>query len=257
MTCEQVRRDSLAERYLLSELAETEAEEFEKHFFACRPCFEELKTLRALEQELRAQPAAPVVSRRLSWMAGWRWAWAAALVAVIAAFVWTTSTRRQPAPVAQVPAPRQAASVASEALMELARIEPPHYEESLLRGVEPRAGGFFRQAMTHYRKGDYAQAIAGLQKAASVAPKDPGSRFFLSICLLLTGQGEAGADSLQDTIALGDSPYLEEARFYLAKALLGQGKVEPARRELLAVIAMRGDLEVQARNLLHSLPGAP
>jgi hypothetical protein len=53
--------------------------------------------------------------------------------------------------------------------------------------------------------------------------------------------------------AAGDSPYLEEARFYLAKGLLGTGDAAGAQRQLEDVLSMHGTLEKQAAALLAQI----
>ena len=49
------------------------------------------------------------------------------------------------------------------------------------------------------------------------------------------------------------SPWVEKARFYLAKALLGQRDRIGAQQQLDVVIALQGDLEKQARALLSQI----
>jgi TolA-binding protein len=53
-------------------------------------------------------------------------------------------------------------------------------------------------------------------------------KFFLGICFLLSGQTDEGIAELKKTIAIGDSAYLGEAHFYLAKGLLRQGDIKGA-----------------------------
>jgi FimV-like protein len=54
-------------------------------------------------------------------------------------------------------------------------------------------------------------------------------------------------------IAPAVSTYQEPARFYLAKAYLGQGDPSAARQQLEAVLAMHGELEKQAQALLAQI----
>jgi len=71
--------------------------------------------------------------------------------------------------------------------------------------------------------------------------------------LLLTGEPEAAIAQLRRTIALGESPYLEEARFYLAKAYLRRGELQAAESELRKTVELRGDREKEARELLQNV----
>ncbi len=50
-------------------------------------------------------------------------------------------------------------------------------------------------------------------------------------------------------VGLGDTPYLEEARWLLANAYLLQGDASSARAELRALVALEGELEAEARAL--------
>jgi tetratricopeptide (TPR) repeat protein len=98
--------------------------------------------------------------------------------------------------------------------------------------------------------GDYAGAIPGLRAAAGLRPDAPQYAFFLGACQLLTNQVDPAVADFQRAIALGESPFLEEARFYLAKARLRQGNLPAARDELARTIERRGRLEEDARQLL-------
>jgi tetratricopeptide (TPR) repeat protein len=135
------------------------------------------------------------------------------------------------------------------ALSVLARVEPPLYLPLTLRGPRDEAAERFEAAMQHYMERDYAGAIPGLTAAADLNPKAAHITFFLGICHLLADRPDAGIDWLQKTIALGDSPYLEEAHFYAAKARLRQGNIPAAQEELLRTIERRGQLEADARKL--------
>jgi TolA-binding protein len=157
------------------------------------------------------------------------------------------STKEEPArPALLAPPPVVALSV-------LARVEPPVYIPAALRGLRDEAAERFDAAMRRYVDGDYAGAIPGLQGAAELRPGAPQTAFFLAVCHLLTAQVDAAAAGFERVIALGESPYLEEAHFYLAKARIRQGRVPDARDELRQTIALRGRLAQDARRLLTQL----
>jgi tetratricopeptide (TPR) repeat protein len=149
------------------------------------------------------------------------------------------------APVAQPPAPAPVV-----ALSLLASVEPPAYIPLSLRGPRNEAAARFDAAMRRYVARDYAGAIPDLSAAARLSPSAPHVSFFLAICQLLTDQLDVAVAGLQNTIVLGDSPYLEEAHYYLAKARLRQGDVRAAQTELKRTIELRGQLEADARRLL-------
>ncbi len=82
------------------------------------------------------------------------------------------------------------------------------------------------------------------------APTRRSTTFFLGVCELLTNQVDVAVADFERAIALGESPFLEEAHFYLAKARLRQGKLSAARDELTRTIETHGRLEDEARQLL-------
>lgn len=277
MACTWIDRDDIFEGYVRDALGPDDRAAFEEHFFGCEACFDKLETYRALQMELRAAaaeaPAArPVRSRP------WRWvpvAAAAGLILAAASVLWFRGSRG-PAPesvVATAPAPQTPAaiptappqSVSSPApvatlttppaapsvpVAVLARVDPPIYLPLALRGPRDEAVERFAAAMSRYVDKDYAGAIPDLRAAAGLNPKAPHAAFFLGICQLLTDQVDPAVESLQKTVALGESPYLEEAHFYLAKARLRQGRLPDARDELTRTIERRGRLENEARQLL-------
>jgi hypothetical protein len=105
--------------------------------------------------------------------------------------------------------------------------------------------------MEHYRKRDYAGAVSGLRAAAQAEPQSVEARFYLAICLLFTNDLPAGIQLLKDVTAAGNTPYLESARFYLAKALLSEGNLAGADLQLRIIVEMHGKLEKQAE-VLHA-----
>ena len=138
-------------------------------------------------------------------------------------------------------------------LAELGRFQPPIFALTSLRGIQDAATARFRDAMTHYADRDYRGAIPGLRAAVQLDPEAAHASFFLGVCYVLTERLEEGISTLRQTVAAGDSPYLEEAHFYLAKALLQNGKPAEARQEIERTIRLRGPLEAEARQLLAAL----
>lgn len=172
-----------------------------------------------------ARPARP-------WIAIYA-ATAVMMVISLGVLFWQASQSRHDAGARIVARPSE---IPAERYQLLSRFEPPSYN------------GQFHAAMEHYTKRDYAGAIPGLRAADF-----PEARFYLGICLLLTNDRAAGVKELQAVIASGETPYLEQARFYLAKGLLGGGDIGGAQRQLENVLAMHGDLEKQTRALLAQI----
>src|SRR5437667_12725950 len=210
MKCDQVERDEMVEMYLTSRLSAPEQEAFEEHYFSCSRCFDSVEIYRALQAELK-EAASAIRAEPLPTVVPWRWAWAAG-VATVAAVVTLALWLRPPAPEL---APRAPVAVApppaSPSFAELARVEQPPYAPATLRGAADQATQHFRAGMQHYAKEDFRGALPDLRAAAKLNPKAPEIQFFLGICYLITEQTDRSIAHLRATVALGDTPYLEEA----------------------------------------------
>ena len=84
-------------------------------------------------------------------------------------------------------------------------------------------------------------------------PEAAHIRFFLGVTHLMLGQDDAGIDRLRATIALGDSPYLEDAHFYLAKAFLRRKDLGAAETQLNELIQLPDPRRDEARRLLSGV----
>jgi tetratricopeptide (TPR) repeat protein len=242
MDCGRVKAEGIAEHYLLGTLPQAEQESFEEHVVACAACADELAGLCALKAELersREQIVAdgavsPRPSRRT-----WMLALAAAALFVAAGIgIWM---RLQP-------------TVGPSAeLTDLALFEPPAYVPVRLRGSEDEAARRFREAMELYAAGDWRGALPGLRAAAALDPEAAHFAFYLGACALLAGETNEAITELERTAALGDTPFLEEAVFHLAKAHLRASDVNAARAALGKVIVLNGDRSKEAQSLLDRL----
>jgi tetratricopeptide (TPR) repeat protein len=263
MTCDEIERGDLIESYLLGRLSADARDAVDAHLFECDRCFERLETLRAIRRELAATRAAqPVEAAR--WPR-WDWRWALvpafAMLVIVGALVWP---RAVPPPSGRTAPSTERAAADPGArpgrgpefgarLTELGRFEPPAYEPGTLRGSPDAATVRFRDAMTHYAGGEYRAAIAGLRTAAALDPDAAHAWFFLGICHAMSGALDESARALRETIAAGETPYLEEAHFHLALVLLQKGETAAARDELARTIGMGGPLESRARATLARL----
>ena len=142
------------------------------------------------------------------------------------------------------------ASEISTVPVELARFDPPDYTPIRLRGDTDKAQQRFRSAMELYSAGDYVSAIPGLKEAAELDPTAPNISFFLGACYVLTDRTSDAINTLENTIALGDTVFLEEAHLLLAKAHLNRGESDAARTELETVIGLGGDFAPEAQGIL-------
>jgi TolA-binding protein len=181
------------------------------------------------------------------------WVWIYTFTAVVlgmavGVFAWLAVQSRNEAGLgrtANAP-PASMRQIPAERIAVLAQFEPPEYEAS---AESVKGSPEFQAAMEHYRKGDYAGAAVGLRGVALASASSVEARFYLAICLLLTNDRPAAIQELQAVIAAGDTPYLEPARFYLAKALLADRNIRGADIQLRVVVEMHGKLEKQAQVL--------
>jgi tetratricopeptide (TPR) repeat protein len=253
MECAQIKHEEVVERYLTGSLDPQERESFEDHYFACEQCFAALQAHRALQAALSA--SAPQI-RAMPAPNPTAWRWTAAMVTAAVVILAVVGIRWGMRPgLSPPPAPTQTMQPgpASPSLAELARFDPPTYTPTVLRGAQDEATRKFRAAMKQYQQGDYARAVTGLREAAKLNPKDAGALFFLGVSCLLSGQTDEGIAVLQQSVALGDTPYLEEAHYYLAKAFLRKSDLAAAGAELQKGAQLKGDLESKVQELLQAI----
>jgi Flp pilus assembly protein TadD len=108
--------------------------------------------------------------------------------------------------------------------------------------------------MDAYSRGDYTGAIPGLEEAVRADPASPTARFFLAVSYLQLDRRAEAIGHLRGVIQAGESPYLEDALFFLAKAAIRSGDLEAARDELRRVVALDGERREEASRLLQELP---
>jgi TolA-binding protein len=181
----------------------------------------------------------------------WIWIYgftAFTMLVAMSVFGWLAWTSRAEPGIGRVAGTRPSNSATSPIPDEqydlLAAFEAPAYKPQ--RGA-PKT---FPAAMTLYSKRDYAGAAFALRAVMDAQPQFVPAKFYLGISLLLTGDRIAGIQELRDVTMAGNGPYLERARFYLAKGLIGEHDLTRAQQQLEDVIAQHGALEKQATVLL-------
>jgi tetratricopeptide (TPR) repeat protein len=107
--------------------------------------------------------------------------------------------------------------------------------------------------MAHYGRGDWAAAVRGLEDASRLDPYSPEVDFFLGASYLMTGETDRAVERLRRVAEASDSPFSDEGRYYLAKALLQRGAVDEARAELLALVESPSGLEADAAELIQQI----
>lgn len=273
MTCDDIERDEIAERYLLGRLSDEERDEFEAHYFDCTRCLERLQAMEAAQEALASETASnqdrPSAGSGHAATAGSRRAWrVAAAVAAAAVIVLSVrvlqegptgdpssepASQTKPVDAPGVPPSPQAAET-EPALARLGAFDPPAYAPMRLRSNATDAQREFRSAMVVYVEKNYADAAAQLRRVIALPGPPIDAFFYLAVCELQTGQLQDAASAFERVIAFGESPYLEDAHFLLAKTRIRQRDVAAARSQLLRVIALAGDRREEARQLISQLP---
>jgi hypothetical protein len=169
------------------------------------------------------------------------------MLVAVSVFGWLAWTSKQEPGVGRVAGARPASAasqVPDERYEFLAAFQAPEY---VPQRAAPKA---FLAAMALYTQQDYAGAALALRAVTNAQPDFFPARFYLGVSLLLAGDRIAGIQELRDLTMAADNPYLERARFYLAKGLIAEHDFPRAQNQLEALIAQHGDLEKQAAALL-------
>ena len=264
MTCREVEEQDVIERYFLGQLTDLQRDEFEQHYFECDVCSSQLQTEYAIQEGLRHHP--PPQSRESGAWIRHKWFWMpafaffASVALLLATGIWWHARKlRAQLAVSQIPVTKPAAepnrgpTTSGPNLEELARVQPPAYSAVLLRGAEDGAQIDFGNAMQHYLKGDYTDAIPGLLAAAKASPRTARYPFYLGACYVITGQTDAAIASLQGAISLNEVHYSQQAHYYLAKAYLQKKDVSRAKEQLRLTVKLGGSMAADAEEMLRQL----
>jgi hypothetical protein len=193
-------------------MPESERIAYEDHFVACAECQREIRFANAVRTALSEPDATNESSPPLRRPHFRRWLGAGfAVAAGIAAIV---IVQMRPSP----------------AFRELGGLlEPPAYLGVPVRGTPGRADSVFERAMNDYASRHYAAAAEGLRAALAAGEDSVPTEFFLGATLLMSDDAKGAAAAFDRVIAKGDTPYLDEAQLYQAKALLRLGRGREAR----------------------------
>jgi tetratricopeptide (TPR) repeat protein len=107
--------------------------------------------------------------------------------------------------------------------------------------------------MAAYQEGDLTAAIPGLERAVALDEGLDKAHFYLGACYLLEDQPQEAVDSLSRVAAIEDSPFLQWAHFYRAKAHLRLGDLDAALADLSEVISVGGELQTRAEEVLEQI----
>jgi len=178
------------------------------------------------------------------------------MLIAMSVFGWLAWTSRQEPGVGRVAGARVQAPVSSipdERYELLAAFQAPEYVPESSSAPGSKSPKSFQSAMKRYASQDFASAIPELRATENTATSFIAARFYLGICLLLTGDRISGIQELRAVIEAGNTPYLERARFYLAKGLIAERDITRAQAQLQSLISQHGDMEKQATILLAQI----
>lgn len=257
--CDPSDREEMAERYVAGSLSPEEAEAFEAHLLECESCRQEVRLAEAIREALledesgaeaddeEAESTAPAAAAAGgsdgAAVRGELPAWlrtAAALALAISLVLMA---------IVLIPS----GDVDPE-LAELGRVvQAPVYLGTSIRAPEARPDSLFADAMDAYVAEDYAAAVDGLRATLAAGGDEPPVHFFLGASLLMLDRPEEAIDAFAAVEASGDSPYVDEARFYRAKALLSEGEAEEALEFLQGVVGSDSPVAGHAAALVDSV----
>jgi TolA-binding protein len=113
--------------------------------------------------------------------------------------------------------------------------EAPIYLGQAVRGAATPADSIFAAAMAAYDDRRYGDAAAGLARALAAGVDSAPALFFLGASELMVGRSDEAAAAFRHVQSLGATPYLPEAHYYRAKALLRLGDRTAGFAELAAL----------------------
>lgn len=245
LDCEGVAEERVLERYVAGTLPAEETPAFEEHLIECERCQRELALGVAVREAFGAPAAAGseadgegnrIAPGRRGRRRGWIGAAGAGLAAAAVAFLLF-----RPAGI-----PRELAGLGGVS-------QPPVYLGIPVRAEPVPWETPFAEAMARYAEADFRAAAAGLERAIEAGAPPVPAEFFRGASLLMLDRPAEASEALAAVISAGGSPYLAEAHFYRAKALLRLGWAEDALAELGAAASEGGEIGASAAALADSV----
>lgn len=273
MDCTNPKMRKLMGRYEFGILSPNEQKEFEAHLLQCQACFEELYSMTPVAQRMRENPdlflrelavreAAYVgILRKIK--AWWRRA-ASGERNVLRPGI---KPAAQPIFGRAVKVGVPVAFAIAVALILCHRFTPPpgkyahlavieraYYRPVAIRTGErfPEAERLFDEAMVHYNRAEYAQAIEGLSKSIEKDPNNADAHFYLGICYLLERNAGRAIKHLQKALDLVGAP-AEKYHWYLGNAHLLRENRNRALAEFKKVVDFEGDYQFEAKKIIAKM----
>lgn len=224
--------------YLDGRLPLAESAVIDGHLAECEACRQEIVDV---ERIVRPRPA-----RRRAYVI----ALAATAAAAVLLFAIPRGLRLTDGPLE--PSGGQVDSIAMREFGNVA--QAPIYLGVAVRAASEQGTKLFAAGMRAYTGARYTNAVTDLRGARSAGVDGPAPSFFLGASHLMLGDAKGAAEEFARVIALRETPYLAEAHYYRAKALLRLGQFDDAVIELeRSTRAGNESMQVLAQSLRDSL----
>ena len=272
MHCTNPKMRKLMGRYEFGLLSSEEQREFEAHLLECEACFEELYSMTPVVQRMKENPdlflrelevKEPAYAGILRRVTTWLQKSSSGVRNIV-------RPKAQPVPsfvrILRIGVP--VAFAISIALIlihrsvsppgkyaSLAIIEPSYYKPVVIRnGVEhPEAERLFEEAMAHYSRAEYAQAMGKLSKSIHENPHNADAHFYLGSCYLLQGEADQAIKHLDTAIELDGKAPEEKYRWFLGNAYLLNEEVNRALDQFEKVVDLRGEYQHEAKEMISRI----
>lgn len=225
-TCEIFDSRSTIERYVAGTTTPAETTDFESHLVGCRDCQQAVRIGAAARQALRSGSAR---SPRPAWGT------TLAVLALAAGVVIVAG----------------AELLSQRRIQSLGDISAPSYMGIAVRSSV--ADSLFDRAMRSYHAGQYDRAAELLTAARAAGADSTLTSFFAGASRLMRNDPDRATHEFRIVIGRGESPYLAEAHFYLAKSWLQRGGADSAMVHLAAAAASQYPIAPTARALSDSI----
>ena len=121
------------------------------------------------------------------------------------------------------------------------------------RGDDPKLDAKYEAAFNSYNKGYWLLAAAEFESLIYFEPDKPSNRFYLGVSQLALDQGAEAEQTFRALLSQNAPTWRSQGQWYLAMALLQQGKAEEAEAELEALEKRGGKYGKLAGELLREL----
>jgi hypothetical protein len=266
--CTGAPAEQWLERYIQGTLPDSEAQQFEEHYFDCPVCLAQVEALQAVRERLRqipsdqipAQnpPSAQSGAKKPAAILPWRTA-ATAVVGLAASYLiiflgyhfllphlLPSTVTMQVGPSHPTNSKTPSNQNSAPFVAQLADLTLPPFRAATLRGEGEDAN--FAPGMKAYSAGDCQAALNALDRVKASGSNARAAQFFSGVCQMHLGHLQAASATLQRVAAAGDSPQQEAAFYYLAQIALARNDAPSARQALDRTLALHGDFEQRAQS---------